>query len=112
METIEKFDVKKMKEDIRKMSEAQVELKNQRRTIKLVGERKMEPYEATSKHMSNREKLRVLYAAYGIARGKAFSVTENKFPEDTHPLKEWQWLVDRILKKNTIKVQVESQIEE
>jgi len=99
METTVKINVAKFKEDIKKMSENQRSLKNQRKTVKLVGERTMEPWQATYEHQSNRENLRLIYAAYGLMRGKSFSQTENKFPEEDHPLKEYQSKIDKIIEK-------------
>ena len=55
METIEKIDVAAMKADIKTMVEKQKFYKNQRRTEKLVGDRKMPAWEATYKHQTNRE---------------------------------------------------------
>lgn len=97
METIVKIDIKKMKEDIKAKAEEQKFLKNQRKTVKLVGERKIEPSVATYKHQANREDLRVMYAVYGIARGKSFSQIENHYPEENHPLQKFQKTIDRIL---------------
>ena len=97
METIEKIDVKKIKEDIKKMAEEQKVYVNQRRTVRLVGERTMEPWVATMKHAENREKLRVMYAAYGLARGKSFSYVEKHYPEDNHPLNQYQRQIDKVL---------------
>ena len=110
METIEKIDVAKMKADIKKMVELQKHYKNQRRTEKLVGQRKMPAWEATYKHQTNREDLRVMYAAYGLARGKSFSQIENHYPEQGHPLKDnpFPSRIERIQKKYTIKVKVET----
>lgn len=108
METIEKIDIVKMKADIKKMVELQKFYKNQRRTEKLVGQRKMPAWEATYKHQTNREDLRVMYAAYGLARGKGFSVVENRYPEDGHPLHAYQGTIDRLMKKYTIKVEIET----
>ena len=45
METIVKIDVRKMKSDIKQMVEEQRFYKNQRRTVRLVGERKISPSE-------------------------------------------------------------------
>jgi hypothetical protein len=109
METIEKIDVAAMKADIKAMVELQKFYKNQRRTEKLVGERKLSPSDATYKHMTNREDLRVMYAAYGIARGKSFSQIENRYPEEGHPLHTYQASIDRIMKKYTIEVEVETE---
>jgi len=111
METIEKIDIAKMKIDIKAMVELQKFYKNQRKTEKLVGERKMSPSDATYKHMQNREDLRVMYAAYGQARGHSFSQTENHYPEEGHPLKEnpFPLRIERVLGKYKILVQVETQ---
>lgn len=112
METIEKIDIAKMKEDIKAKVELQKFYKNQRKTEKLVGERKMSPSDATYKHHTNREDLRAMYAAYGQARGKSFSQIENHYPEDSHPLKDHPFplRIERILKSYTIKVEVETEI--
>ena len=109
METIVKFDIVKMKEDIKKMVELQKFYKNQRKTEKIVGERKMPAYEATYKHAANREDLRIMYAVYGLARGKKFSQIENHYPEDEHPLHKYQRTIDRVMEKYLIEVQVENQ---
>jgi len=107
METIVKTDVAKMKADIKVIAEEQKFLKNQMKTVHIVGERKMSPGDAWYKHYTNRLDLRVLYAAYGIARGKSFSQIENHFPEEGHPLHERQGSIDRILKKYEKLVEVE-----
>jgi hypothetical protein len=98
METI-KYDIAKMKADIKVKSEEQRFLKNQRKTVHIVGERKMEASDATYRHQTNREDLRILYAAYGLARGKSFSQIESRCSEDQHPLKNHQRSIDRILEK-------------
>lgn len=107
MET--KVNIAKMKEDIKKMVELQKFYKNQRKTENLVGERKISPSEATYKHSTNREDLRIMYAAYGLARGKSFSQIEDKYPEETHPLKNYQHSINRILDKYKMEVVVEAE---
>ena len=109
METIEKIDIAKMKTDIKAMVEKQKFYKNQRRTEKLVGKREMSPSQATMKHFQNREDLRVMYAAYGQARGKSFSEIENHYPEEGHPLHAYQRSIDRVTEKYKILVEVEVQ---
>jgi hypothetical protein len=109
METIEKIDVAKMKTDIKASVELQKFYKNQRRTEKLVGERKLSPSDATYKHAANREDLRVMYAAYGLARGKSFSRIENHYPEEGHPLHAFQRTIDRLLEGYKIMVEVETE---
>lgn len=97
METIIKINIAQMKADISKKVEEQMFLKNQRKTVKLIGERIIPAKDATYKHQTNREDLRVMYAAYGIARGRSFSQIENHYPEDGHPLQKYQKTIDRIL---------------
>lgn len=109
METIVKFNTKKMKSDIKVKVEEQRFLKNQRRTEKLVGDRIMSPSDATYKHQCNREDLRIMYAAYGLARGKSFNQIENHYPEDNHPLKQFQGTIDRILEGYMELVEVETE---
>ena len=113
METIKKVDIAKMKTDIKKMVKLQKFYKNQRKTEKLVGKREISPSDATYKHQCNREDLRVMYAAYGQARGRDLSVIENKYPEEGHPLKDHPYplRIERLLESYTIEVEVEVQEE-
>ena len=97
METIVKINVKELKKDLKNLSDNQRFLKNQRKTENLVGERVEEPWVATYKHQVNREKLRLMYAAYGLLRGKSFSQTENKYSEEEHPLNEFKDQIDKII---------------
>ena len=101
METIERKEVNpgiaQLKEDIKNMVADQKFYKNQRRTERLVGERIIPTYKAQWHHQSNREYLRLKYAAYGLMRGKAFSVTENKYPEEKHPLHEFKDKIQSIV---------------
>jgi len=108
METIVKFDYAKMKEDIKTKAEEQKFLKNQRKTVKIVGERVIPAKDATYKHQTNREDLRIMYAAYGIARGKSFSQIESQHGEEEHPLQRFQKSIDRLLEKYKILVKVEA----
>lgn len=85
-----KTSVKKLKSDIKKLAEEQVVMRNQRKTVNLVGERTVDPSTATYIHQDNGHKLRIMYAAYGLARGNKFSVTENRYPEENHPLNEFK----------------------
>ena len=110
METIVKFNYVKMKEDIKTKVEEQKFLKNQRKTVKIIGERVIPAKDATYKHQTNREDLRIMYAAYGLARGKSFFQTENHFPEVDHPLQKYQKSIDRLLEKYKVLVKVETEI--
>jgi len=112
METIVKINISKMKEDIKAKAEEQKFLKNQRKTVHLKGERKMSANDATYKVLENSEKLRALYAAYGLARGKSFSQIENHYPEENHPLQKIQYRIDKIMEsyKMLEEVKVQSEI--
>jgi hypothetical protein len=112
METIVKINIFKMKEDIKTKSEEQKFLKNQRKTVHIKGERKMSATDATYKVQENTEKLRALYAAYGLARGKSFSQIENHYPEENHPLQKIQYKIDKIMENYKIleEVNVQSEI--
>lgn len=67
-----------------------------------MGERTMSPSDATMKHFYNREDLRVLYAAYGILRGKNYSEIENHYPDKGHPLNDHPFplRIERVLKEH------------
>lgn len=58
-----------LKNKIKSLAEEQKFLKNQKKTVNLKGERKIEPWEAYMKHRSNRGELSDLYMKYGILRG-------------------------------------------
>lgn len=89
--------MKILKEKIKSLAEEQSFLKDQRRTAKIAGERKLEPWEAAMTHQVNRENLRIMYAAYGIAKGKKFSDVENHYPEEGHPLNVYKSQIDKII---------------
>jgi len=117
METIEKTDIRKMKSDIKEMVKNQKWLINQRKTVNKDCSRKegdpedIAPWVATMKHAENRFKLRLMYAAYGIARGKSYSQVECQHSDDDHPLRQYQGSINKILEKYTIEVPVEPQEE-
>ena len=108
METIVKIDIVKLKDVIKESAEKQKFYKNQRKTAHIVGERKMPAEEAEDKHRTYRDMLRAMYAAYGLARGKSFSQTENHYPEENHPLKSfhYQKFIEKIM--NTYQLQDEN----
>jgi hypothetical protein len=108
METIEKIDVSKMKADIKTMVEEQRYYKRQRKSDKsLFKEREIHPREAQWKHRANRQKLRLMYAAYGKARGKSFQQIESNHKEEPHPLEQWSISIDSIINRYKIQVPVE-----
>jgi hypothetical protein len=59
-----------LKEKIKVLADQQVMLRNQKRTVRLKGERTMEPWKAYLTHQNNRAELRKLYMEYGILKGK------------------------------------------
>ena len=95
----QKIDITKFKADIKELSELQRSLKNQRKTVNIDASQEvtMSPSEATWKHQANRERLRLMYAAYGLMRGKSFSRTENKYSEEGHPLNEYKLRIGKII---------------
>lgn len=106
METQVKFNHAQMRADIKAKAEEQIFLKNQRKEVNIVGERKMPAKDAAYKHQTNREDLRVMYAAFGLATGKTFSYVENHYPEENHPLEKYRGTIDRILGKYKTLVEV------
>ena len=108
METIEKYDIIKMKANIKNKVNEQKFYKNQRKTVNLIGERKMLASDAVWRHITKKEDLRIIYAAYGLARGKSFSCTENHYPEENHPLHDLQDEIDVILERYKVLEEVEN----
>lgn len=116
METIVKIDVKKMKADIKAKVELQKFYKDQRKSVYNKGSREITPKDAQYRHTANRGDLRILYAAYGVARGKTFQQIENistwekQSYDETHPLQRFQKSIDRILDgyKYLVEVPVEA----
>ena len=98
METIVKINTDKLKAEIKERAEKQKVYRNQRKTVHIKGDRLMPASEATYEHQKNGHKLRIMYAAYGIARGKSFSQIENCHPEENHPLQKYQYDIDKLLK--------------
>jgi hypothetical protein len=103
METIVNINIAEMKDGIKKAAEIQKFYRNQRKTVHIKGDRIMPASEATYEHQRNGHKLRIMYAAYGIARGKCFSQIENCHPEENHPLQKYQYDIDKLLKQYEIK---------
>lgn len=89
--------MKTLKREIKELSETQRYLKDQRKTVKIVEKRQIQPWEAAIQHSINRENLRILFAAYGTARGKKFSEIENRYPEEGHPLNQYKSQIDKIV---------------
>lgn len=59
-----------LKQTIKTLAAAQSSLKNQRKTVKIIGERTMTARQAFFQHQANRERLRHMYIAYAELRGR------------------------------------------
>lgn len=89
--------MKYLKLKIKELSATQRELRNQRKTVHIVGDRTMAPKQAAYSHAYYRDELRIMFAAYGLLRGKPFSVTESHYPEKDHPLNAFKVRIDSIV---------------
>lgn len=105
------IDKKKLVTDIKQKSELQRFYKNQRKTKHLLGERKMQPDQASWKHAYNRYDLRIMYVLYGLSKGKTFSQIENRYPEEEHPLNKFQNEINKIKEKYEIKITTSTETE-
>lgn len=96
-----KTQILELKNDIKKLVEVQKELKNQRKTVRLVGTRTMEPWQAAMRHQSNRHQLRLMYAAYTKMRDKSYSYAENNciLTDEYHPLYMYEKQINSIIEK-------------
>ena len=85
---IMKQEIIDFRKEIAALEVEQRNTKEQRKTVRFEGERTLSPLEAYWKAQSNSEKLRAMYAAYGLMRGKKFSQIENKakLEDGRHPL--------------------------
>ena len=70
--------IKEFRQEIAKLEKEQKEYKPLRKTVNRVKESDVNPYTAADKVRSNKHTLRIMYAAYGLMRGKKFSEIENK----------------------------------
>lgn len=87
------------KQEIKKLAEEQKSLKNLRKSVHYQGVRTMEPWQAAYRHYANRETLRIMYAAYGIMRGKKYSEIESYYSEENHPLKQFENKIQKLIEK-------------
>lgn len=86
-----------LKTEIKKLVEEQKFYKNQRKTVNLIGERKISHSEAQWKHSVNRERLRIMYLALGILKDKDLSIIDSKFTE-LHPNSHCRYLKEEATK--------------
>ena len=76
MDTNLKNAIAAMLEEIAALEKEQKIVKPQRKTENFKGERTMSIWDATDTVRENKHRLRILYAAYGLLRGRNFDVTE------------------------------------
>jgi hypothetical protein len=96
---VKRIDLSPLKNKIKELASHQKFLKNQRKTVHFIGSRKIEPKEAEAQHRSNREELRIMYATYGILRGKEFSQIENGKTLDDVPIWKFKEKVTNLVNK-------------
>jgi hypothetical protein len=96
-----KAAIANLKNDIAILAEKQGKAKPQRKTVHFTGERTMSPGEATDFVNDNRYELRMMYAAYGLLRGKRFEYTERNDKEflekGRHSLEGCMYGINRVL---------------
>lgn len=84
-----------LKETIKTLAAGQKELKNQRKTVNLVGERTMSSFAAYCQHANTRVSLHTFYVAYAILRGKDPLKADQKYGEDPYFVKAVQKQVEK-----------------
>lgn len=75
---MEKTQFLRFKEDLKREAANQRELKNQRRTVRLVGERTVNPDDAAEQARQNKYELDKLYVIYYILKHRTEVTAENK----------------------------------
>lgn len=103
MDTNLKNAISAMRMKIAEMEKEQKSTKLQRKTVHFTGERTMCTWEATERAQTNKGRLRLYYAAYGLLRGKNFDITEKNPKREEyykyHPLCAFLPSIDKILNK-------------
>lgn len=102
--TIEKtVNLKGLKDQIKNEAKLQKALKQQRKDANFKGERFIQPKEAAWKVYIKGQELRIMYAAYGLMRGKKFSQIENHYSEENHPLNKYIHAINKCIEIYTEK---------
>ena len=68
--------IKEVRARIAEKENEQKIIKPQRKTVHFTGTRTIDPSDAYFKVISNKDELRIMYAAYNLLRGKNFEITE------------------------------------
>lgn len=101
--TVKKLNISQLKSDIKKLAENQKFYRNQRKSVYIIGERKMTPSEAQFRHTVNSHELRLMYAAYGLMRGKTFNQVECHYSaSEKHPLESYKLNIEKLIEKYSI----------
>lgn len=97
-----KEEIKQLRQEIAALEVEQKNMKAQRKTVNLKVKRTVNPYTAAENVRNNRSELRMMYAAYGLMRGKTFEQIENSYDRennDIHPLYGSCTYINSILNK-------------
>lgn len=78
MEQNIKNAIASLREEIAALEKVQKNTKEQRKTVNFHGERTMPYWEATWQAQDQGRELRIMYAAYGLLRGRKFNEIENQ----------------------------------
>lgn len=92
-------NIKNFRQEIATAESEQRNTKAQRKTVYYTGERTMTPQEAYWKAINNADELRVMYAAYGLMRGRKFAQIENHWEGGCHPLVGYAERINKYLNK-------------
>lgn len=88
-------NIKNFRNEIAKLEKEQKELKPQRKSEHFKGERTINHWDAAENVRINKHTLRIMYAAYGLMRGKSF----NQIESAAKPLKWGEYYRDRYVSK-------------
>lgn len=97
-----KEELKQFREEIAALEKEQINMKAQRKTVNLKVKRTVNPYDAAQAVDNNRYKLRIMYAAYGLMKGRRFEQIENHYDKENnqiHPLYGFASSINDILNK-------------
>ena len=83
-------NIKEFRQEIAKLEKEQKEIKPQRKTENFKGTRTVDHWTASEKVIKNKKRLRMMYAAYGLMRGKTFEQIESA----AKPLKAGEYYND------------------
>jgi hypothetical protein len=86
-------NIKEFRQEIAKLEKEQKQIKPQRKTENFKGERTIDHWTACEVAKENKHKLRIMYAAYGLMRGKTLGQIESA----AKPLKAGEYYKSRYI---------------